>query len=92
MYETPKYSNDSSEESIVVEGNSEWQEVLNFPGTRKWKKEYMDDSLDGTQWQLQVSGDNINIDSHGSNVYPPGFRKFLTLLNIVVSEVGMVVY
>ena len=90
--ESVGYPEISREEIIGVEGNPEWHEVLNFLSTRKWKKEYMDDSLDGTQWQLQISGDKMNIDSHGSNAYPPGFRKFLRLLNKVVSEANMSVY
>ena len=82
----------SREEILVVEGNAAWQQLLDFLSTRRWKKKYWNATLDGTQWELRVSGDNIKIDSYGSNVYPPGFKKFLRLLNDVVSEVGVVVY
>ena len=87
--ETLGHEIESRAEIIVLEGNAEWQEVLCFLSTRKWKKEYLNDCLDGTQWELCLQGNSISINSHGSNVYPPGFRKFLRLLNIVVFEVGM---
>ena len=72
--------------------NSEWQQLLEWLSTRKWEGKYFNEALDGTQWELKVSGANIHIDAHGSNEFPPGFWKFLRLLNKVLSEVGMVVH
>ena len=90
--EGPEYLDDQIEKIIVVDGNPEWQELLIWLGTRKWKRKYWADVCDGTQWKLRVFGNNIKIDSHGSNAYPPDFLKFLQLLNKVLSEVGIALH
>ncbi len=71
---------------VNIKDNSDWFNLLYYLETRKWNTAYLDNEIeDGTQWSLEYK--NINtIKSKGSNMYPPGFRKFLNLLNKVVAE------
>lgn len=75
---------------IPIEGNTAWETLTRFIKSCKWKKRYDDPvTCDGTQWELQVSGNGIGINSYGSNVYPEHFDEFLALLNRVVGAVGI---
>jgi hypothetical protein len=85
--QTHEHISEQREKIIVIEGNPEWQEVLNFLSTRKWKKEYFNESVDGTQWELRVSG-TISILTHMDQTpIHLVLRKFLRLLNDVVVRV-----
>lgn len=79
--------------SIPLAGNAAWNDVMQYLSTRKWKEEYVNvNVLDGTSWNLLANAPGISIQSHGSNMYPPGFTKFLRLLNIVTAKEGIKVY
>ena len=76
-----------------VSNNEAWHRMLNYLSTRKWRKEYADQGiLDGTFWELDVETPDFKLYSCSSNVYPPGFRKFLRLLNEVLEEDDVKVY
>lgn len=70
-----------------------WTQLLGFLQTRKWQGNYMnEDILDGTHWQLELHTATIHMSATGSNAEPPGFRKFLRLLNEVLMETDITVY
>ena len=52
-----------------------------------WKKRYVDQNvLDGTQWELDVTfGDKAVMKRHGSNAYPPHWKKLLSTFKKYVS-------
>lgn len=71
---------------ISVEGNKNWENLLDFLKGCGWKRRYDSDILDGTQWELKVKALGIHINSYGSNAFPDDFDKFIALLNKVLSE------
>jgi len=78
---------------ISIKDNERWNVLMAFLLTRKWEGQYRNDGiLDGTGWDLEVKSEGLHIQTGGSNAYPPGFRKFLKLLNEVTLEEGLVVY
>ena len=77
---------------IWVKDDPQWKDVLDYLATRIWKEVYFEEVMDGTGWELEVFSNTINIKSHGSNAYPPGFKTFLKLLNKVLSKEDIVVY
>ena len=81
------------EASLSINGNEEWVDLLAFLATRKWKARYVHPTVvDGTGWDLSAKTEDFNIESSGSNVFPPGFAKFLRLLNKVTQEIGLEVH
>lgn len=48
-----------------------------------WESHYINtDIMDGTQWVLNVTFDNVTkIERHGSNAYPPHWKKFVLMLH-----------
>ena len=70
---------------VQIKDSNEWLNVLNYLGTRRWKDYYDSPICDGQQWSLKVKSGKLNIKSAGSNAYPGGFFKFLSLLNKVTS-------
>jgi hypothetical protein len=78
--------------SVNVLNNTDWNEMIAYLETRKWKGDYKDSSvLDGTQWGLEIDLPNIKLKAMGSNKYPPGYFKFMKLMNKIFEEVGVVV-
>lgn len=53
-----------------------------------WKNRYVDPGiLDGTQWELEITFDDKSIlKRHGSNAYPPHWKKLLSVFKKYVSE------
>lgn len=53
-----------------------------------WKNRYVDpDILDGTQWELEITFDDKSIlKRHGSNAYPPHWKKLLSVFKKYVSS------
>jgi hypothetical protein len=78
--------------SVNVLNNAAWNEMIAYLETRKWKGDYnLIGSVDGTQWELHINLSNINLKASGSNKFPPGYFKFMKLLNKIFEEVGVVV-
>lgn len=78
---------------IPIEANVKWNDVIAFLSSRKWKEQYIEaDIVDGTNWELHVKSATVDIRSSGSNAYPPGFRKFLRLLNEITAEKEVTIY
>lgn len=77
------------DKTFSVVKNEDWDKVVEFLTRCDWKRRYDSDILDGTQWELKVKSDGVNINSYGSNAYPEDFDDFLLLLNSVISEVGI---
>lgn len=51
-------------------------------GVSEWDSTYVDHNiLDGTQWSLEITGDFETINIIGSNAYPDGFDKLLTVIS-----------
>jgi hypothetical protein len=79
-------------EDISIIGNAKWNDLITFLAAQKWEAQYVDEGIvDGTGWSLEVNSATINIQSSGSNAYPPGFKEFLRLLNGVTAEKGITV-
>jgi hypothetical protein len=57
--------------------------------TLKWKATCDAGICNGTQWTLEVKNIDTNIKSYGSNLYPPGFKKLLRLLNNITIKHGV---
>jgi hypothetical protein len=72
-----------------IEEDPDWQLLLQFLQTLKWKKHYDNGSLDGTQWSLKFRHKDIQLNSHGSNSYPNEFKKLLQLLNTICGKHGI---
>ena len=78
---------------------TEWHTVVLWRGLAELAQKYLhkgslvyiEGRLRTRSWE-DKDGNNIKIDSHGSNAYPPDFLKFLQLLNKVLSEVGIAVH
>ena len=87
----PNYPLKSSEPTHIfsIHDDPDWETLLHFLKTLKWKPTYDVGICDGTQWTLEVKYEDINIKSYGSNVYPRGFYKFLRLLNNVTKKHGI---
>lgn len=76
-----------------ISDNKAWNKMLEHLSSCQWEKNYTDPSiLDGTSWRLEVKTKDFTLRSSRSNVYPPGFKKFLRLLNEVLKEDGVKVY
>ncbi|RYZ61217.1 MAG: hypothetical protein EOO14_05550 [Chitinophagaceae bacterium] len=89
-----EYSPDTSTPSKVtffpVSENENWKQLLTYLSLKKWKADYGDPmTIDGTLWSLEVAFENRMLCSGGQNGYPPGFCKFLRLLNSVTMEKGV---
>jgi len=42
----------------------------------QWRKEYRNPHImDGTQWAIQYTSNTLQINSHGSNLFPNNFKK-----------------
>mgnify|MGYP003611462848 FL=1 len=52
-----------------------------------WKNHYVDpDILDGTQWELEIVFEDQSImKRHGSNAYPPHWKKFISVFKEYIS-------
>ncbi|RDV11835.1 hypothetical protein DXT99_23920 [Pontibacter diazotrophicus] len=74
---------------LAVDDIIDWQLLLEFLKACNWKRRYDSNILDGTQWELTVSGKGISVRSYGSNAYPENFDMFLMLLNKVTGVVGV---
>jgi hypothetical protein len=78
------------DKEIKVEGNTEWETLAEFIKGCKWKKTYNDPfTCDGTQWELKVSGNGININSYGSNLFPENFDEFMAIVNKIMEVTGI---
>jgi len=52
-----------------------------------WKRNYDSDTVDGTQWDLDVLTDSgVLIKSFGSNVYPVYYKRLCNILSKVIGE------
>jgi hypothetical protein len=90
---TPKHRIQREERLIAVLDNAQWDELLHYLSTKKWKGEYQrEDIVDGTRWELRVETENFRLACSGSNAYPAGFKKFLRLLNTLTAKEGIAVY
>jgi hypothetical protein len=79
--------------NVQIANNPLWNELIDYLQTRKWKGDYkLIGSVDGTQWDLEINMSKIKIKASGSNKFPPGYFKFMKLLNKIFEEVGVVVY
>jgi hypothetical protein len=75
---------------INLEGNENWEALLQFLKTCRWIKEYPDPGiLDGIQWKLKVRTPEFKLSSGGSNAYPGNFDAFLELLEKVTAPAGL---
>ena len=66
---------------IKVTNNPLWDELMEYLRGCNWKGNYDSQILDGTQWGLKFVTQEVTVDAEGFNAYPPGFNKFLSLLN-----------
>jgi hypothetical protein len=78
----------SSEEIMLSE--SKWAEFVDFCkriGITKWKILYEPKELvcDGTGWEFNIDSDEIIYHGEGSNVYPKGFKKFLSSVQRLIN-------
>lgn len=61
------------EVEIFKPSDQEWKQlrkVLNEVEIWKWSRQYESDVLDGTQWSLEISYEDISMKSYGNNAYP----------------------
>jgi hypothetical protein len=78
--------------NIPIIENAKWNTLITFLSKQKWKENYLDQGIvDGTGWSLEVKSVAVHIKSGGSNAYPPGFKKFLKLLNDVTIGQGLTI-
>ncbi len=89
----PDDSNNTQTILFPVAENENWKQLLAYLSLKKWKADYGDPMIiDGTHWSLEVEFENRTLCSNGQNGYPPGFNKFLRLLNRVTMEKNVKVY
>jgi hypothetical protein len=88
------YSSEPPMETVIeLTGNKQWEALLQCLKSMKWKGKYVDEGVcDGTHWFIKVLSDQLCIYAHGSNQFPPGFDKFMELLNKVTGPHGVMVY
>ena len=93
LYYTHQYDDSSSiSYEAQINDKDDWNKLVEFLSTKKWKGNYTyPDTLDGTQWSLQIVTDEFQINCEGSNKFPLGFKKFLRLLNDVIDD-GPTIY
>ena len=73
-----------------VENDPDWDNVVNYLASVKWKKEYDDPGImDGTQWELEFTHNETSLTCVGSNEFPRGFTRFLKLINTILSKNGI---
>lgn len=77
---------------ITLNDDPQWKAVIDYLSTQNWEAEYISPALDGTQWELEVVTDKVNIKSRGSNAFPSGFKDFLKPLNKVMARDGITIY
>lgn len=78
----------TNEVAVSLVNNKEWNEMIQYLHTRKWKERYDLEACDGTHWHLLFRDGKKRIRSYGSNAYPPGFKKIVGLLNNVFDAAG----
>lgn len=50
-----------------------------------WKRVYDNpEVLDGTQWEVEVDGDELRLRATGSNAYPANWKAFLRVVRSLV--------
>ncbi|SIR32488.1 hypothetical protein [Pontibacter lucknowensis] len=73
---------------IQTDCDNDWLYLISYLKSCRWNKRYDSEILDGTQWELKVKGNGININSYGSNSYPQEFDEFLGILNRLIKSTG----
>jgi hypothetical protein len=88
LYFSHSYREEESNDYLIpIVNNEDWNTLIEFLSTRKWKGDYQNPgTLDGTSWSLKVKTDTFQIDCKGTNKFPVGFKKFLRLLNQVIED------
>lgn len=79
------------DKSVSIDKNEDWDRLVEFLPCCEWKRRYDSEILDGTQWELKIKGEGINIKSYGSNAYPEDFDQFMILLNKIIDPTGIVI-
>ena len=75
---------------IPIDDNPDFKAAIEYVKSKKWKSLYENPGvMDGTNWNLIIESDNFSINTGGDNAYPPGFFKFLKLVNVVTKTVGL---
>jgi hypothetical protein len=74
---------------LDVQNDHDWAALIAYLANKKWKGAYDAEVCDGTQWRLKVRSEMLAIDASGSNAYPRGFKKLLTLLNKVTEKIDV---
>jgi hypothetical protein len=66
---------------IDSESTKEFVEAIRKCCVLNWEEKYVDlDILDGTQWNLNIELDNMNIKKSGSNAYPKEWEEFCNII------------
>jgi len=52
-----------------------WGQVRTI-GAQYWREEYSSAVLDGLQWEIELSGNELEVKSWGSNAYPPANKAY----------------
>jgi hypothetical protein len=74
-------------EQITAEGINSFKKELSKCRILNWKNEYIDrDTIDGTQWTLDIQLEDRNIHISGSNEYPKEWAKFCKCIRKVTNR------
>ncbi|QGQ96593.1 hypothetical protein EHS13_17785 [Paenibacillus psychroresistens] len=64
-----------------------FREALSKCGILEWDKEYIDpDTIDGTQWSLDIELEDRSIHIHGSNAYPKEWKRFCKVIQVLTGK------
>ncbi|NHN34854.1 hypothetical protein [Paenibacillus agricola] len=67
---------------LDIESMNTFREALSKSRILSWKNEYIDpNTLDGTQWSLDIEFDDICIEKSGSNDYPKEWKRFCKVIH-----------
>jgi hypothetical protein len=70
-----------------IEGIYAFREVLSKCRILDWKKEYIDpDTIDGTQWSLDIELEDRSIHINGSNAYPKEWKRFCKVIQVLTGK------
>lgn len=83
-----------AEDITTIDKDISFEEWMNFVRDlyrcyiTDWKNRYFDPGvLDGTQWELEITFDDKSIlKRHGSNAYPPHWKKLISVLKKHISS------
>jgi hypothetical protein len=78
-------SGDNFEPALMIQMDIEsmntFREALSKCRILDWKKEYIDpDTIDGTQWSLDIELEDRSIHINGSNTYPKEWKRFCKVI------------